>query len=66
MITKKISNYTIQLLTNLINVKHLLHPYANVIQQLDNSSWELFTIAYAVDITFGFNPEKSTYNVTQM
>ncbi len=63
---KKLPNYTIQLLTNIINVKHLLYSYANVIQQLDNSSCKLFTIAYATDITFGFNPKKSTHNVPQM
>ncbi len=27
-------------------------------QQLNNSSCGLFTIAYAIDITFGFKPRK--------
>ncbi len=35
-------------------------------QQPDNSSYALFIITYATAITFGFNPEKSTYNVSQM
>jgi len=61
-----VQNYTIQILTNIINVKHLLYSYANVMQQLDNSSCRFFTRAYAIDITFKFNIEKSTYNVPQM
>ncbi len=35
-------------------------------QQLDNSSCELFTIAYATHIAFELNLEKSIYNVPQM
>ncbi len=35
-------------------------------QQLNNSSCGLFTIAYAIDITFGLNLKKSTYNVPHM
>jgi hypothetical protein len=53
---KKKPNNTIQLLTNIINVKYLLY-YENIMQQLDGSSCELFTIIYVVDITFGFNPK---------
>ncbi len=49
---KNLLNDTIQLLTNIINVKHLLYSYANVMQQPDSSSYGLFTIAYATDITF--------------
>jgi hypothetical protein len=30
-------------------------------QQINNSSWSVFTIAYAIDIAFGFDPEKSQY-----
>jgi hypothetical protein len=35
-------------------------------QQLDSSFCELFTIAYAYDITFGLDQEKSICNVSQM
>ncbi len=34
--------------------------------KLDNSCCELFTVAYATNMTFGFNLEKSNYNVRQM
>jgi hypothetical protein len=44
----------------------LLYAYAHVMQQLDNSSCGLFTIAYAPDIAFEPNPEKSIYNEPQM
>ncbi len=44
----------------------LLYLYASVMQQLDNSSCGLFTIAYATDIAFEVNPKKSIYNVPQM
>jgi hypothetical protein len=54
---KKIPNDIIQLLTNIINVRHLLYSYANVMQQLDNSSCGLFTITYATNITFELNPK---------
>jgi hypothetical protein len=64
--TRKLPNDTIQLLTNIINVKHLLYSYANVMQQLDNSFCILFTMAYVTDIAFGFNLEQSLYNVPQM
>ncbi len=64
--TRKLPNDTIQLLTNIINVKHLLYSYVNVMQQLDNSSCKIFTIAYAINITFGLNLEQSLYNMTQM
>ncbi len=35
-------------------------------QQPDNSSCGLFTIAYAIDITFELNPKNFIYNVPQM
>jgi hypothetical protein len=35
-------------------------------QQTHNSSCGLFTIAYAIDITFGIKPEQSRYIVPQM
>jgi hypothetical protein len=34
-------------------------------QQIDNSSYGVFTIVYAKDIVFGFDPEKSQYVLTQ-
>jgi hypothetical protein len=63
---KKLPNDTIQLLTNIINVKHLLYSYVNVMQQRDSASCELFIIACAIDITFELNPKKIIYNVSQM
>jgi hypothetical protein len=35
-------------------------------QQIDNSSCGVFTIAYAKDIAFGFDPQKSQYVLKQM
>jgi hypothetical protein len=63
--TENLPNDTIQLLTNIINVKHLLYSYANVMQQL-NFFCGLFTITYVADMTFGFNPKIYIYNVPQM
>ncbi len=54
---KNLPSDTIQLLCKLINVNNLLHTYANVMQQIDNSSCGVFTIAYATDIAFGFDPK---------
>ncbi len=39
---KKLPNNNIQLLTNIINVKHVLYSDANVMKQLNNSSCKLF------------------------
>jgi hypothetical protein len=64
--TKKIPNNTIQLLTNIINVKYLLYSYANVMQELDSSSYKLSTISYAANIIFEQNVKNSIYNVPQM
>jgi hypothetical protein len=64
--TKKLQNEIIQLSTNITNVKHLLYSYANVMQQPDSSSCGLFTIAYAIDIAFELNLEKTIYKVPQM
>jgi hypothetical protein len=47
--TKKLPNDTIQLLTNSINVKHLLYSYANVMQQPNNSSCGLLTVTYVTN-----------------
>ncbi len=60
---KRLVDDTIQLLNNKINFKHLLYTYANVMQQLDNLSYEVFIITYVVEIAFGFNLEQSIYNV---
>ncbi len=35
-------------------------------QQIDNSSCDVFTIAYATNIMFGFDPKKSQYVSTQI
>jgi len=66
LMTKKLPIDTIQLLCKLINVNNLLYTYANVMQQIDNSSYGVFIIKYAIDISFGFDPEKSQYVLTQM
>ncbi len=63
---KKLPSDTIQLLCKLINVNNLLYTNANVIQKIDNSSCGVFTIAYATDIAFEFDPEKSQCVLTQM
>ncbi len=61
---KKLLSDTIKLLCKLINVKNLLYIYVNLMQQIDISSCGVFTIAYAIDIGFGFNLEKSQYVLT--
>ncbi len=63
---KKLHTDTIQLLCKFINVNNLLYTYANVMQQIDNSSCGVFTITYATNIMFGFDPKKSQYVLTQM
>jgi len=63
---KKLPNDIIQLLINIINVKHLLYLYVNVLQQPDSASCRFFTITYATNIAFELNPKKSIYNVPQM
>ncbi len=65
-IMKKLPSDTIQSLCKLMNVKNLLYTNANVMQQLDNSSCGVFTIAYTTNIAFGFDPEKYQYVLTQM
>jgi hypothetical protein len=63
---KKLHSDTIQLLCKLINVNNLLYTYANVMQQIENWSFGVFTIAYATNIVFGFDLEKFQYVLTQM
>jgi hypothetical protein len=65
LMMKKLPIKTIQLLCKLINV-NLLYIYANVMHQIDNSSCGVLTITYEIDITFGFDLEKSQYILTQM
>ncbi len=63
---KKLSSDTIQLLCKLINVNNLLYTYANGMQQIENSSYGVFTMTYVIDIAFGFGLKKSQYVLTQM
>jgi hypothetical protein len=62
------TNNTIQLLCKLINVNNLLYTYANVMQQIDNSSClcDAFTIAYAIDIAFLLNFKKIQYVLIEL
>jgi hypothetical protein len=58
-------------ISKLLNIDHLNYIYANVMQQpdlssCDHSSCGLFVIAYAIDIAFNLNVEKSKYVVFQM
>jgi hypothetical protein len=66
--TKFFTNNTIQLLCKLINVNNLLYTYANVMQQIDNSSClcDAFTIAYAIDIAFLLNFKKIQYVLIEL
>ncbi len=50
-------------ISKLLNFDHLKYIYANVMQQIDQSSCGLFVIAYAIDIAFSLNVEKSKYVV---
>jgi hypothetical protein len=61
---KKLPSDIIQLLCKVINANNLLYTYANVMQQIDNSSCGVFTITYAIDIAFGFDLEKFQYVLT--
>jgi hypothetical protein len=66
-ITKTLLSNIVQLLCKLIHVNNLLYTYVNVMQQIDNSSCPcVFTIAYATNIAFGFDREKSQYVLTKM
>ncbi len=49
-----------------MNIQHLNYTYANVMQQLDQPSCGLFTIAYVVDIAFNIDVQKSNYIVNEM
>jgi hypothetical protein len=63
---KKLQDDTIQLRIKIINVKHLLYTYANVMQQPNGSSCGLFTIAYTIDIVVGFNLKQFIYIVQEL
>jgi len=53
-------------ISKLLNIDHLDYIHANVMQQIDQSSCGLFVIAYAIDIAFNLNVEKSKYVVFKM
>ncbi len=53
-------------ISKLLNIDHLDYIYANVMQQIDQSSCGLFVIAYVIDIAFNLNVEKSKYVVFKM
>jgi hypothetical protein len=57
-LTRTLLNDIIQLLMFLTNVEHSLYKYASVMQQMDSSSWGLFKITYATNITFVIDPKK--------
>ncbi len=59
--TRTLPNDIIQIFKKLTNIEQLLYSYANVMQQIDNLSCGLFIIAYAIDIAFGIELEKSKY-----
>jgi hypothetical protein len=47
-------------------LNNFCYKYANVMQQMDNSSFGPFTITYATNITFGIGPKKSKYILSQI
>jgi hypothetical protein len=49
-----------------MDIQHLNYTCAKVMQQLDQSSCGLFTIAYVVDIAFNIDVQKSNYIVNEM
>jgi hypothetical protein len=54
-------------MSKLLHIDHLNYIYANAMQQTNQSSCGLFVIiAYAIDIAFKLNLEKSKYVVFQM
>jgi len=63
--TKNLPNDIVQLLIKILNVKHLLYMYANVMQHLDGLSCGILKIAYVTDITFGFNLEHNIFTLCQ-
>jgi hypothetical protein len=52
----KLPKDTLQLRKNLTNVEQLLYRYANVMQQINSSSCDFFTIACITNIAFGIEP----------
>jgi hypothetical protein len=42
------------------------YKYANVLQQSNNASCGVFTLAYAIDIAYKRNPKTSMYNIFDM
>ncbi len=51
--TITLPNNKLQLIFKITNVEQLLYRYANVMQQINNSSCDSFTIAYSTNIAFG-------------
>jgi hypothetical protein len=54
--TITLPNDTLQLIKNLKNVEQLLYRCANVMQQINSSSCDSFTIAYTTNIAIGIEP----------
>ncbi len=63
---KQNGEYTKLKLSELMNIQHLNYTYVNVMQQPDQSSCGLFTIAYVVDIAFNIYVQKSNYITNEM
>jgi hypothetical protein len=53
-------------MSKLLHIDHLNYICGIVMQQPDQSSCGLFVIAYAIDIAFKLNLEKSKYVIFQM
>jgi hypothetical protein len=47
-------------ISKLLNIDHLNYIYANVMQQIDQSSCDLFVLAYTIDIAFSLNVENQS------
>ncbi len=54
--TITLPNDTLQIIKQLTNVEQLLYRYANVMQQINSSSCDSFTIAYTTNIALGIEP----------
>jgi hypothetical protein len=53
-------------INELINIDNFNYIYTNVMQQHDQSSCDLFGIAYATNIAFNINVKKSKYAISKM
>jgi hypothetical protein len=63
---KKNGGYTKLKRSELMNIQHVNYTYANVMQQPNQSSCALFTVAYVVDIAFNIDVQKSNYIINEM